>query len=225
MFHVERPVALDAILAEGSREFGYVLSQAARAAFHCYARELQAWSKKINLTTLTKGQDIAILHFLDSLGCTPLLDLSAPRSLLDIGSGAGFPGLPLKIVHPELSVVLLEPNRKKTAFLRHVIGTLGLKNTVVLSARVEDIAGAPDYQGHFDYIVTRAVRQDLLLAHAGPLLAPRGRIILYRTKPMDQSVSKFGLTLLSEHTYALPRQPGARMFSILGHASVPHGTS
>jgi 16S rRNA (guanine(527)-N(7))-methyltransferase RsmG len=218
MFHVERPAALDAILADGSREFGYVLNQASKAAFHRYARELQAWSKKINLTTLTREQDVAILHFLDSLACSPLLDPSTPRSLLDIGSGAGFPGLPLKIVHPGLSVVLLEPNRKKTAFLRHVIGTLDLKNAVVLSARLEDIAGAPDYQSHFDYIVTRAVRQDLLLHHAGSLLAPQGRIILYRTKSMDLPVSKFGMTLLSEHAYALPRRPGTRIFSVLGHA-------
>jgi 16S rRNA (guanine527-N7)-methyltransferase len=218
MFHVEHSEELLKVLAEAASEYGYVLDDRIRSELRMYVRELQGWSKKINLTAITKERDIAIKHFLDSLACSPILDLSTQRSLLDVGSGAGFPGLPLKIVHPQLDVVLLEPNLKKTAFLRHVIGTLHLKNTVVLSARIQDLAGEPDYQSHFDYVVTRAVRQEALLPFVEPLLTAPGQVILYRSRPLDLPVGQFGFTLLKECRYSLPRHYGTRVLTVLGHA-------
>lgn len=218
MFHVEHPEELIKVLEEAASEFGYTLTEQTRAELSFYFNELRAWNKKINLTAITKERDIAIKHFLDSLALSPYLDPAPGRSLLDIGSGAGFPGLPLKIVHPNLHVVLLEPNRKKTAFLRHVIGTLRLKEVSVLSTRVQDLAADADSRRRFDYIVTRAVRQDAALPYIGPLLAPQGECILYRGKPLDLSVAQFGLRLLNEHRYSLPEPYGNRVLSVLGHA-------
>src|SRR3990172_708670 len=123
------------ILQQGSLELGVSLSYAQLASFLKYLRELQAWNKKINLTSITEEKDIIIKHFLDSL--TSARFLPGVDTLLDIGSGGGFPGLPLKIAIPSLKITLMDSVEKKVHFIRHIIRTLDLKGADAISGRVE----------------------------------------------------------------------------------------
>ncbi|TAJ07613.1 MAG: 16S rRNA (guanine(527)-N(7))-methyltransferase RsmG, partial [Nitrospirae bacterium] len=130
MFHVEHRTGPDGkflkALVDGATWLGVPLSRALADQCSVYFRELQAWNDKTNLTAITDEREIAVKHFLDSLVCSKALDHPEQARVMDVGSGAGFPGLPLKLMHPELDMTLLEPSQKKTAFLRHVIGTLEL---------------------------------------------------------------------------------------------------
>ncbi len=122
-----------------------------------YCQELQKWSKKINLIARdTSAEEIVEKHFLDSLLLLPLLHRFSPAkaSLLDVGSGAGFPGLVLAIALPDLAVTLLEPRQKRTTFLRHVIRTLALDNVHVQEERLEPGQALPE---QFTFITSRAV--------------------------------------------------------------------
>jgi 16S rRNA (guanine527-N7)-methyltransferase len=124
------------LLVEGAEVFGIRLNETQVAAFDLFLRELLKWNQKINLTAIRSGKGIVLKHFLDSLSAFPYL--SRTVSLLDIGSGAGFPGIPLKIVHPSLEVTLIDSVRKKIDFQRHVIRMLGLKGTESIHGRIQD---------------------------------------------------------------------------------------
>lgn len=215
---MEQAAGFEKILAEGASQLGLSLTTDHLAQFARHLRELQHWNAKINLTAITDEREIAVKHFLDSLICSRAL-VEAPRGpLLDIGSGAGFPGLPLKVYLPRLSVTLLEPNQKKTAFLRHVVGTLQLTDVSVVSTRIEDLAKWLDYSHHFVHIVSRALDATQVASSITPLLASAGQLILYRSKPLD-SQPLSGLTLVKEITYELPFGHGKRVLSLLqpGH--------
>lgn len=147
-------------LKEGALAFGWHLSGQQLQAFQTYAQELGKWARDINLTRITEAEEIQIKHFLDSLTCLVGLgrDLEG-KNLIDIGSGAGFPGLPLKIFEPSLKVTLLEATGKKTEFLRHMVKTLDLKGVEVINARAEDLGRNPQYRGRYDFVVARAVAE------------------------------------------------------------------
>ena len=109
-------------LLSGAQQFNLTLTQTQLTAFEQYSQELIAWNQKVNLTRIIEPHEIAIKHFLDSLSANLTLpDLPAGFALIDVGSGAGFPGLPLKIARPDLRLTLLESTGKKTAFLQHVV--------------------------------------------------------------------------------------------------------
>ncbi len=119
--------------------------------FATYLQELKKWNRAYNLTSLKSDKDIVIKHFLDSLLYLVFIP-ERGRSLADVGSGAGFPGVPLALARPELNVALIEPSRKKVAFLNHIKRALSLDNVEVLGARVEEIRDR-----RFDIVVTRAL--------------------------------------------------------------------
>jgi len=125
-------------LLNTARAWGLRLDQRQIEQFARYSAELRAWNMRINLTAITDEEGIVTRHFLDSLRCA-LSWGDAPSSLIDIGSGAGFPGLPLKILRPELRVALVESVGKKAAFLRHMIAALDLRDVTVLTARAETV--------------------------------------------------------------------------------------
>ena len=142
-------------LWEGAAQLGVSLTDEQRQRFLRYAEELLFWNAKMNLISLKHDLDIPIRHFLDSL--TPLPYLGAQTaSVLDIGAGAGFPGLPLKISCPTLAVYLLEASRKKTSFLRQVIRTLGLAEVHVVHGRAEVLRTDDAMSGRYDCVISRA---------------------------------------------------------------------
>ncbi|MEW5957474.1 MAG: 16S rRNA (guanine(527)-N(7))-methyltransferase RsmG [Chloroflexota bacterium] len=166
-------------LLAGVQQFDLTLTQAQLAAFEQYSRELIAWNEKINLTRIVAPAEIVVKHFLDSLSVyQALADLPAGFSLIDVGSGAGFPGLPLKIVRPDLQLTLLESTGKKTAFLQHIVDLLNLTNVTVLTARAEEAGRRPEHREHYDVAVARAVSALPVLAeYTLPLVKVGGRVI------------------------------------------------
>jgi 16S rRNA (guanine527-N7)-methyltransferase len=145
-------------LARGVEQLGQELPAEANDRLEQYFHELRKWAAKVNLVARgTTDEDLLEMHFLDSLTLLPLLTGPAPR-LLDIGSGAGFPGLVCAAVHPELTVTLVEPRLKRASFLRHMVRILALERVEVLDCRIEDEAVIPS-SWHISHITGRAVAE------------------------------------------------------------------
>ncbi len=162
-------------LAEhAQRLFGLKLSEVQQAHFTQYAAELEAWNKaRANLTAITGIEAIEIRHFLDSLSLLSALDIPHGARLIDVGTGGGFPGVPLKIVRPDLQLTLLEATGKKIAFLQHLVSVLQLAKVEFLNARAEEAGQMPDQRESYDFVVARAVARMPILAE---YLLPLARI-------------------------------------------------
>jgi len=167
---------IEKYLAVGAAELGIELDKAQISLYQSYIQELKKWSKRINLTSLTGDKDIVVRHFLDSL--IPLPYMTGVDSLLDIGTGAGFPGIVLKIARPQLRLTLIEPTGKKTSFLRHITRTLGLSEVDIINARAEDKAVISNNARKFDCVTSRALSElSAFIEMARPYLKEDGRII------------------------------------------------
>jgi len=142
------------LLVVGAKTFGVHLNEENVAAFDLYLRELLKWNEKINLTAIRTENGIIVKHFLDSLSVYPYVVESS--SLLDIGSGPGFPGIPLKMVTPDLEITLIDSVRKKVDFQRHIIRTLGLKGIEAVHGRVQETGAVQKMQGRYDRVISRA---------------------------------------------------------------------
>lgn len=146
---------LERMLVDGAGKLGAKLGAEEVRRFSVYLEELKAWNKRISLTSIVNDRDVVVRHFLDSL--VPLRFIEGIESLLDIGAGAGFPGLPLKIVSPGLRVVLVDSVAKKVHFMRHIIRKLGLgAGAEAIQARVEDPVFLEKHSGAYGCVVSRA---------------------------------------------------------------------
>ena len=151
-------------LARGADELGIKLTQDQLDKFKTYYQLLVEANKIVNLTSIVEEQEVAVKHFIDSLTCLKAIPLETSINLVDIGAGAGFPGIPLKICLPEFSVILVESQEKKVNFMRKVISELGLKNIHAVHARAEDIGRNMEYRETKDLVVARAVASVGVLA-------------------------------------------------------------
>ena len=218
MFHVEQTLFVD-VLIDGTSIFGIKLDQGQISALASYYRELDRWNQKINLTSIHDTKETAIKHFLDSLLYSQALEQRKDISLLDVGSGAGFPGLPLKILVPEIHVTLLEPNEKKTSFLRHIIGTLDLQDVSVVSQSLRDFSRVAAHHGLFSYITTRAVGAEQVLPFSSVLLEGQGRVVFCLAKTLDLDPVKYGFRVSRKLDYELPYGCGRRVLTVLERAA------
>ena len=158
---------------QASQEVSVFLSAQQVELFWLYLQELLDWNRTFSLTGIKNPDDIIIKNFIDSL--TPLPYLDSSGRLLDIGSGAGFPSIPLKIASPELEVQLVEASRKKVSFIKHLIRTLGLKGVSVLHCRVEEMEQP---ERPFHTIISRAFRRPApLLQLVSPLMEPSTTLV------------------------------------------------
>ena len=165
------------LFQQQARQSGVSLGSAQLDQFALYHKELVSWNTKINLVSAQSAHDIPGRHFLDSLSVARFLDRPDAR-LLDIGAGAGFPGLPLKIALPALEVHLLEGNRKKVSFLKHIIRELNLAGTQVIHERAQKAARDKRRQEYYDFVVSRAAFNLLDFALLSvPFLALKGKFI------------------------------------------------
>ncbi|MBA2393679.1 MAG: 16S rRNA (guanine(527)-N(7))-methyltransferase RsmG [Ktedonobacteraceae bacterium] len=162
----------------GLKQLGLSLSDQQLAQFLRYQQELLDWNTRFNLTAITDPEEVQIKHFLDSLSLLAVYD-GSQIDLLDIGSGAGFPGLALKIVRPEWNVTLLEATGKKVTFLRYVIEVLQLEGIAAEQGRAEELAHQAAYRAQFDLVTARAVASlSTLLEYSAPYCRVGGAIVL-----------------------------------------------
>jgi 16S rRNA (guanine527-N7)-methyltransferase len=174
----------------GLSQLSLTMSDQQLAQFLRYQQELLDWNTRFNLTAITDPEDVQIKHFLDSLSLLAAYD--RPQvDLLDIGSGAGFPGLALKIVRPEWNVTLLEATGKKVTFLRHVIETLQLEGIVAVQGRAEELAHQEAYRAKFDLVTARAVASlSALLEYSAPYCRVGGSIVLPKKGDMVDELAR-----------------------------------
>ncbi|MHB1015397.1 MAG: 16S rRNA (guanine(527)-N(7))-methyltransferase RsmG [Desulfurivibrionaceae bacterium] len=185
------------ILEEGLSAMGIPLDGRAHERLLAYCDELLRWSAKINLVAKAPLREIWETHFLDSLTLLRVLPPlgSAQLPLLDIGTGAGFPGLALKAARPELPVILVEPRQKRVSFLRHVIRTLGLKDIEVLCGRLEKNSGEVDGQALSVPIVTSRAFTDIseFLLHTAAVNPAGGRVICMKGPRAAEEINAWRL--------------------------------
>ena len=167
---------------------GLALTEAQIALFEAYRETLLLWSSKMNLVSLQSELDLPVRHFIDSLTLLPYLP-AGPGTLLDIGSGAGFPAIPVKIFRKDLHVTLLEASRKKCSFLKEVIRRLGLREIAVLNCRLEELL-KKELKPSFDVIVSRATLKLPELLQGGlPLLKPGGVLAAMKGPGLEEEAA------------------------------------
>jgi len=172
--------AIESLLVEGTKSLGLDLIGTQRNQFLSYLIELKRWNQVHRLTAITEDREIVIKHFLDSLSLVSVLPFWNKQAILDVGAGAGLPGIPLKIAFPNLSLFLLESSEKKSSFLHHIIGLLGLKNVEIINKRFEAILSDKEYRGFFGRIVSRGVgKGSQWIPKTENLLKKGGEVILY----------------------------------------------
>jgi 16S rRNA (guanine527-N7)-methyltransferase len=183
------------ILQSGAQKLGIYLDHQQNEQFETYFRELVAWNEKVNLTAITEYSEVQIKHFLDSLTIiTGIKNADREREInvIDIGSGAGFPGIPMKIVLPQIRLVLLEATTKKITFLKHLINQLKIEKVELVNQRAEEAAHDMNYREQFELVVSRAVAPlPTLVELALPFCTTGGCLIAQKkgdiTKEIDQS--------------------------------------
>ncbi len=157
---------------------GIRISARQLAAFERYEQELLEWNARFNLTAIREPEGIRTKHFLDSLTCTLAWRENPPASLIDIGTGAGFPGVPLKIIQPSLQLSLVESVGKKAEFCRHVAATLGMDRVDVVQARAEEVGQMPKHREQYDWAAARAVASlPILVEYLLPLVKVGGAVL------------------------------------------------
>ena len=167
------------LLIAGSKELGITLSIEQANSFFVYLAELKKWNRKINLTAITEERDTVIKHLLDSLSYMKAFTPAPGLKLMDMGSGAGFPAIPLKIAAPDISITMVESVKKKASFLRHIVRTLPLTGVEVLDKRMEELPVTS--LSSFDIVTARAFAEmPDALGHGVKFLKPGGLMILSR---------------------------------------------
>jgi 16S rRNA (guanine527-N7)-methyltransferase len=215
LFHVEQATSPSLLLQESSEEIGVPLSTAQVQQFMVYLKQLQLWNQSFNLTSITLDDEIIIKHFVDSLAALRAGDIRPRSKLLDVGTGAGFPGIPLKIARLDLNITLVEPARKKSSFLHFIIGLLRLESVDIFDGTLERFLNECQPHGSFDYLTTRALKHDVILQDGVRLLREGGKVILYSSQPINQSDLPSNWLLISEYTFQLQKGYGQRAISIV----------
>lgn len=214
-------------LKQLASEFDIVLSDNQVAQFARYQELLLDWNQRMNLTRIVAPDEIVIRHFLDSLTCATVTgDLSGLRAI-DLGTGAGFPGLPLKILYPEMQLTLADSVTKKTHFLQAVVDALGLTEVRVVAERAETLGQSAEFRAQFDWVMARAVAQLRVLAEyllplarvGGRVLAQKGGTAAREIAEAEQAVATLGGETPRVYQIDLPRQESPHFLVEIGKSA------
>ena len=209
------------LLKEGAREFGVELSEKQLYLFALFLEGLWAWNRRMNLTGISEKREMIIKLLLDPLIALPYL--SSSGKVLDIGSGAGIPGLPLKIARPEFEVHLLESKAKKVSFLKDMIRKLGIKGIEVYKGRAEKMVYLPKLSHSYDIVTARALAPlKKTIAICSPYLEPGGLLATFKGSRVDQEIEdseklmdELNLKISKKVPYSLPEIKGKRYLLLL----------
>lgn len=199
------------LLEQELEKIGVKLDEYGLDRFDQYAERLVRWNEKVNLTAITEPDDIVIKHFVDSLYILKFLKMSPNQTLVDVGSGAGFPGLPLLIANPQLEVTFVDSVKKKLSFIKDILNNAGLIANLV-NSRAEELGRNADYRETFDYVTARAVAPLRVLAeYCLPLVKPEGLFVsmkgsngLRELAEAENAIKTLGGEVAKTAEYTLP---------------------
>jgi 16S rRNA (guanine527-N7)-methyltransferase len=169
-------------LRAGAEMLGVKLGEQELSQFQTYFEELIDWNKKMNLTSITDYEQVQTNHFLDALTIVLAWKPANSAKVIDVGAGAGIPGIPLKIAFPQIQLTLLEATAKKAGFLSYIVEKLGLKEVDIVVGRAEDIAQKPQYREQFDVVLSRAVAELTTLAELALPFSKIGGLVIAHKK-------------------------------------------
>ncbi|MBQ6661124.1 MAG: 16S rRNA (guanine(527)-N(7))-methyltransferase RsmG [Lachnospiraceae bacterium] len=216
----------DDCLNAGLAELGITLTDRMREQLHTYYEMLIETNRVMNLTAITEYEDVCVKHFLDSLclvKALPELREKADLSLIDVGTGAGFPGIPLKIVFPELRVTLLDSLQKRVLFLQKVVAECGLSDVLCVHGRAEEYSRKPEFREQYDICVSRAVtRMASLTELCLPYVNVGGKFVPYKAAEFDEelaeaksAIATLGGAVESKQTYTVPQSDYGRTLLVV----------
>lgn len=208
---------------KGLSELEITLSEKQMNQFIKYYEMLVEKNKVMNLTGITEWEEVVQKHFLDSLSLVYAVDIEDGMKVLDLGTGAGFPGIPLKIAFPEMNIVLLDSLNKRIKFLQEVIDTLGLKGIKAIHGRAEELAQKKEYRESFEVVVSRAVANlSTLSEYCIPFVEVGGSFVAYKSGEIgeeldaaDPAILMLGGTLASVEEFLLPDSDVSRSLIVI----------
>jgi 16S rRNA (guanine527-N7)-methyltransferase len=211
---VEHEPELREFTISSVRELGLTIGDSQTEQFMRYLAHLIEWNKTINLTAIIDPKEIIIKHFVDSLAAFVATSFPQNGLVLDVGSGGGFPGIPLKIMKSDMRLVLIEPVQKKCSFLNSVIGLLKLQDVSTFDGTIEQYAKRP-IRHVIDMVVVRALKYEEIRKHLPALLASKGKVVLYRTEAIKKQEIGEEFHLVNETALILPQGSGRRVVSVI----------
>lgn len=214
---------LGEVLLQGCEEAGLTISENQVAGFERYGQLLVEWNEKVNLTAITDPEGIALKHFVDSLLCSKYIDLDGELKVLDVGTGAGFPGLPLKIYKEKLQVTLLDSLQKRINFLQQIGLEVKLHQVIAVHGRAEEIGQQRGHRENYDRVVSRAVARLAVLAEyclpfvkvGGMFVALKGSSVGPEVEEGLYAVEQLGGKLKDVVEYSLPLSGDGRSLVIV----------
>ncbi|MBS4196563.1 16S rRNA (guanine(527)-N(7))-methyltransferase RsmG [Lederbergia citri] len=204
-------------------EKGIQLNSNQLSMFERYYELLVEWNEKMNLTAITDKEEVYLKHFFDSVTATFYIDFTKPVKMCDVGAGAGFPSIPIKICFPEIDLSIVDSLNKRITFLEHLSSELGLKNTHFYHDRAETFARKPEFREQFDIVTARAVaRMSVLSELCLPLVKEGGQFVAMKAanaeeelKAADRALKQLGGKLSTVHSFTLPIEESNRNIIVI----------
>ena len=221
-------MSIASIVAEGASSFGIDLEEEALSRLETYASCLLEWNERMNLTAITRPEEVAVKHFVDSIALLSVVDIPKGGRMVDIGTGAGFPGVPILIARPDIRLTLLDSLNKRLIFLKELLGQLGL-TAQLQHGRAEEGGKKPEFREQFDLATSRAVANLRLLAEyclpyvkvGGIFAAMKGPDVESERKEAENAIRLLGGMVVSVHPFSLPDGSGRTIVVIQKEKKTP----